>query len=461
MEMALAGTLWIRLFLLIGMLVIGRSVGAALFLSHFDGFGLSVIYMAVGVTICSAVVLVEYLTKRTNPLTLEAITQTSTLIGSCALAWLLPLLSPERATVVSGFIYLAVEAIAFLATVQFWSNANSIFSLAQARRYYTFIGTGGICGSIAGGIGVRWLAASSVQQAMAIIAVLAALGTVFGAVFTALLRWQRRYTQKHGERWNLVSPDEMEPRPWNFRGIHDRASVLQPGENAKLIRLNVPSDIRLGFGMVALMSVFATTLIDYYYKTYADVNFAGDVRDLTSFFGSFYLLVGVSTLLTQLFVTRSILLRRSAFWGLFISPFSLLVMTMVNVFLPGLWPVTAFKLTDSALAHSVNRSCQELLYTPLPTLWVRSLKATSEGLWGRGGLLAAGVLLVTLALLTGHDQTRWLLAAIVIVLSGWAVAVAQLRYSYNRHANAELQANILRPLHWDDLKSDPESKHAA
>lgn len=454
-ELALAAVLWGGLFVQIIMLVVGRSVGAALFLSHFDGLGLAVVYMLVGLAVAASVIAVERWFQGQSTVLLSITTLAVIFAGSSTLAYCLPLLSVERGNPVFGGIYLAIESLAFLVTVHFWASTNSAFSIGQARRYYSFIGTGGICGSIVGGIWVRSLAADSVEHAMVIIAGLAPIAMLLTLAFAGLSHWHRRYTRKYEDRWNLAPP-EPQPEPSNFKIV----SPDDEPETDDQVGGEPPRSLGISFGLVALTAVFATTLIDFYYKIYADLSFDGNLQKLTSFFGEFYLFVGVTTLLTQLFVTSPILRKRSAFWGLFVSPVGLFMMTILNVFLPGLWPVTAFKLTDSVLAHSVQRSCQELLYTPLPTLWVRKLKSTSEGLWGRGSLLLAGAFLVTLALLAGTDQGRWLLASIVVVLGGWVLAIERLRRQYESIAQEQRRTLAKQTVHWSDLQDDSSRKIA-
>lgn len=451
-ELALAATLWTYLFLLIVTLVIGRSIGAALFLSRFDGLGLSLIYMLMGICVPVIVLSVEYLGRGAGTLQIAVCTQAFIFSGSVALAIVFPYFAELPAGLPHGVIYLFIESLAFLTTVQFWANTNSIFSLKQAHRYYAFIGSGGICGSIAGGWWVRHLARGSLNEAIWMIPCLIPIIIALSGVL-AWLHWiHRSQYAKNKNRWNV-----------------DRAAhlvELSPAiaSGARLVRPNQapPLSLHVAFGCVAMLTVVATTLIDYYYKTYADVSFSGNPQKLTAFFGGFYLCVGVCTLLTQIIFTTAIFRHRSAFWGLFVSPVLLLVMTVVNVLAPGLWTVAAFKLSDSALAHSINRSCQEMLYTPLPTRWVRTLKANTEGLWGRGGLLLAGILLFIFSRYTGVDSTRWLLAAIIIVLACWGLSIELLRYVY-RTISAEQMNSIPVPaaIHWNDLQADEDRREVA
>jgi ATP/ADP translocase len=191
-------------------------------------------------------------------------------------------------------------------------------------------------------------------------------------------------------------------------------------------------------GWASLLMVFSTTLVDFYYKTYADHRYGGDVEELTTFFGGFYFWVGIATLAAQMVLTPFVLRRATAFDGLLVSPVALAAGALLNLLIPGLWSAAIFKLTDSVLSHSVYRSCQEILYTPLPTSWVERFKSISDGVWGRYGLLLAGLMLMAIAPALERFGSHWLLPVAVISMVAWGLAVGHLRKAYRRQAKFDL-----------------------
>src|SRR6185503_9330803 len=78
----------------------------------------------------------------------------------------LPWLIQDDHPLLFGALYLLIESFAFITTVQFWAIANGALSWEQARRLYVFIGTGGIFGSIVGGMITRQFASAEASGAM-------------------------------------------------------------------------------------------------------------------------------------------------------------------------------------------------------------------------------------------------------------------------------------------------------
>ncbi|MFO0944736.1 MAG: Npt1/Npt2 family nucleotide transporter [Planctomycetota bacterium] len=421
LELIATMTLWFYLFLLIVTLVMGRSVGSALFLCRFNGRGLALMYILVGLVVACLVACLEWLGKGTRTAVLPFITLFLFLVSMLGAGWVFPRLEGDHAYLY-GLFYLLVESFAFVATVQFWTTANSAFSLDQARRLYVIVGTGGIFGSIVGGWLARILADGPIVNEVFVIAgiIPVVLGCMF--LFDRLTIPLRRHAPKDADRWNLdhaakvvglapTSPDSAQP---SHARIHDPTMLAALSPREPRATLDMP--LSVPFGLVSLLMVFSTTLVDYYYKMHADYRFADDVGQLTAFFGNFYLCVGVMTLLTQALVTPFLFRTGKTFLGLVGSPLALLAMTVFNVFQPGLFAAAFFKLTDSVLTHSVYRSCQEMLYTPLPTRWIRQLKSLADGVYGRYGLILSGVFLLLLTPSGGERRGNWLLPWLMIFL---------------------------------------------
>lgn len=441
MELAATATLWFYLFLLIVTLVIGRSVGSALFLCRFNGRGLALIYILVGIVVACLMASLEWLGKGTRSTLLPFLTLVLFLITMVGAGLVFPRLEGDHAYLF-GLFYLFVESFAFVTTVQFWTTANSAFSLDQARRLYVFIGTGGIFGSIVGGCLARGLSNGPIVHEVFVIAGIIPAQLAAMILFERLARRLRFRAPKSEEGWNLdhaasaVGLGAEQTTKWTLdhatppptRVVGESRGVLKSAVPAETNALDMP--LSVPFGLVALLMVFSTTLVDYYYKMHADYRYSDDAGQLTAFFGSFYLCVGLMTLVTQTLVTPLLFRRGRPFLGLFGSPLALLAMTALNVFHPGLLFATLFKLTDSVLTHSVYRSCQEMLYTPLPTRWIRQLKSLSDGVYGRYGLILAGVFLLLLTPTESRSRGTWILPWLVGSLLAWGVSIVWLRNRY-------------------------------
>ena len=437
-EMAVALTLWAYLFLLILTLVIGRSVGSALFLGRFDGQGLALLYVLVGLAVACLTTALGRMGRRVTPGRLAG----ATLLGVYSLTLgagiLLPRLGGGDHALLYGTLYLLLESFAFISTLQFWALANSALSFEQASRLYVFVGTGGIFGSIVGGGLTRLLAGEAAGRLFLIIASLVPAQLMALLVFVLLSERLRRGAPKQAEGWNLDHTLASVTTNATTRSVESRSSPVASRAGCTEKDAGAPGPLAFHFGLVSLLMVFATTLVDYYYKMFADRQYSGDVRSLTAFFGGFYVSVGLTTLLAQTVITPWILRRRSAFAGLLTSPVVLAVGAVANWFCPGLASATTFKLTDSVLTHSVYRSCQEVLYTPLPTNWAPRFKYLSDGVMGRYGLLLAGLFLIPISPLLDRHGAQWLLPILLVALAAWTVGVFALRREFRVRTGSAL-----------------------
>jgi ATP/ADP translocase len=97
-----------------------------------------------------------------------------------------------------------------------------------------------------------------------------------------------------------------------------------------------------------------------------------------------------------------------------------------------LFRATILKLFDSGFAHSVHRSCTEMLYTPLPPHLTGEVKLISEGVAGRAGLVMSGLALYGLAPVLNTHRTLVLVAA---MLASWFASLVVLKRAYHHAAS--------------------------
>jgi ATP/ADP translocase len=129
----------------------------------------------------------------------------------------------------------------------------------------------------------------------------------------------------------------------------------------------------------------------------------------------------------QVLLTPVIVRRSSVFVGLALTPVVLSGGTLLNLFGATLFRATLLKLLDSGFAHSVQRSCTEMLYTPLPPNLTGEIKLLSEGVAGRAGLVMSGLVLWVLAPTLSSHRTLSLIAGLIVC---WFVALLVLKNVY-------------------------------
>lgn len=412
-ELFSALSLWSCLLLLVAAIVTARSAGVSLFLSHYGGRELALVYVVVGIAVVSFIYGLSWITHGVQYDRVAVATVLGLGLGTATFRLVLPPVHSGN-TWMYGAMYIFLETFALVTSMQVWTLANSLFSSDQARRLYVFIATGGIFGSMLGGLVIRFGNMLPTADLLWVVVGLCPAMVVAIRIFKRYARRLRQFVVKVPgiqARVGTVQPDGTEPMVrWIRHPVLRRRSVFW-----LVVRL----------ALLAFLGAFTTNLVDFYFKTYADRQFHGDTAKLTRFFGSFYLSVGCMSLAMQLVVTPVIVRRASVFAGLAITPAMLSAVTLTNLFGASLFRATLLKLVDSSFAHSVQRSCTEMLYTPLPPNLTGEIKLISEGAAGRAGLVVSGLVLWLLAPVLNTERTLVLVASLLVCWFGALMAVRQ------------------------------------
>ena len=428
-EKGAAWLLFALLFVLTFGIALGRSIAASLFLRQCGAAELAALYVLVSICVTLIVYVVSSVSYR---VVAHRVAMVTVLLAAAA-AVLFRFLLVESPPWLSLVFVVVVELAVTLGTVQFWTIANTHFSFAQARRRYAFIVTGGILGAAAGGSSTYLLTARIGVSTLDMLWVVVSLTP---AALLLLGLYAKRYGDDVASGGNGTG----------VSGDFDLGSPVQSRMRGFLQSLRHPV-LRTGPGLglmarlacTALITVFATTMIDFQFKLAAKAEFASDPEGLTGLFGLFYLTVGVVTLVVQLLATPALTRSGRMFLGLGLTPAVLAVVTIGNIVGPGLIAVdvavTAFiamyvlKVLDSALSHSVNRSCREMVYTCLPEHLTGGFKALAEGVSGRVGLGLAGIALLCLSPETRSGAGLLLTLALLVA---WLACVLWLRYRFSQ-----------------------------
>jgi hypothetical protein len=420
--------LWAYLFALIAALAMGRSGAAAVFLNCHGPRALGAVYVLVALTIAGLVYGLARFAESAGQTATMLVTSAVAGMGAVAVCLVARRSHAEGIDPVYLALYVAVETFAFLAPLQFWTLANGLFDWAGARRRYAFITTGGILGSMAGGAAVRLL---DLPKPLSLLWPLALLTPVIAASILALSRLRARMPRSQAGAETVVS-GWATGRVGNSKSSHALNHLLahspaQPRSAERIVAAAPWRGISTRLGILALLTVATTTLVDFYFKMSADHEYQGHARHLSQFFGNYYLAVGAATLALQLLVTPVVLRREGPFGGLVLMPVALGAVAVANLLIPTLLGAAMLKLVDSSFSHSVQRSCREMLYTAIPTHLVGGVQALADGIWGRIGLLGCGVVLMVFGPHTRLDAWLGAIAAIVFL---WLVALWIVQRAY-------------------------------
>lgn len=382
--------LFLFLFFSTSFIIIGRTARDALLLSSIGIEQLPLMY--VGIALGSSV-LVGFSSRidgRGSPYPLLRITLFGSMVGLLLLRAFISLQQPWSFSA----LYIFMEVAGSMLSVLFWTFANEAFSTREAKRLFSVIGSGGVMAGTVCGFGGAWLAPILGTPNLLFICVLSLLICVFLA------------RAVHGQH--------------RTESVEIRAPLVSTAMAAEEQRYV------FALGALAVVVAVSVNVIDFQFKLTAREHYSGDA--LASYFGILYGGCGLASFLSHLFFTNRILTRGGILPALLMLPGSLLIGAVFQVTSPGLMASTVLKGADLTQRYSLNDTCMQLLYLPLPVPVRRRVKAVVEGLAKPMAIAATGALLFVV----GLDATaqRYLAWALLGLLLAWILLSLLLRQGY-------------------------------
>ncbi|MFT3770270.1 MAG: Npt1/Npt2 family nucleotide transporter [Minicystis sp.] len=298
-------------------------------------------------------------------------------------------------------LYAWSALVGTLLGVQFWMFAGQIFTVAQGKRLFGPIASGGVAGAVAGA-GFAALALSFVPVGVLLF--------VSAGIFlvTALFL-------------TTVQPDIVAP---------PRRAALAggaPSQDGALALLRREPYLRELAAFVGL-STAAVLVTDYLFKSVAAQTIPP--AELGRFFARTYAALNALSLGVQLFIAGRVLRRLGVVPALVVLPLLLLAGGGGVIVAGGLLALALFaKGADGALRYSLHRVAGELLWMPLAGETRDRGKALLDSVFGRAvqAVTAGGLLLLAAA---GVRSPRALAVIVVVLAAAWLLVVARLRRSY-------------------------------
>ncbi len=294
--------------------------------------------------------------------------------------------------------YIWVALYGLLTTSLLWLLANAVFTSREARRVFSFIGTGGIAGAIVGGVFTGW--ASHIVGTENLLVVCAG----FLAVCIFLTRLVRP-----GEQ-NLKRRDKAEA---------EKLNGLSAIRSSKLL-----TNLTLATGLIAIVAV----VVDIQFNELVDRAFESK-DEKTAFFGSFFAYLSGFSFIFQLVLTPVILRVLGVGIATMILPATMGLGSLAVLFVPGLMAGVLAKSADGGFRHSVHKAASEVLFLPVPAHIKKQSKlfldTTVDTL--ATGLGAGLVLILTQSLGLPHKYLSFI-SVVAVVLILWVVR--RIRNSY-------------------------------
>lgn len=385
------------LFLIIASYVILKAVRGALFISQFGAKNLP--YVMIGIAVLAGIFVAAYirLTRR-RPTPQVVLWSLLFFASNVLLFWWLAI---REFVWLSSILYLWAGVYGVLGTTQVWTMASELFTTREAKRVFGVVGAGGILGGTAGG-GLTLLLAPRVGTPNMLLVVVAML-----LLAAALVRVMTR----HRNVSRPVAAGREPPR--NVR------------QSLQLIRGS--SHLRLLAGLI-FITAMATTSVDFQYSMVAD-EAIDETDSLAAFFGGVFSGISILSFLVQIVLTSRLLGSVGVGISILILPLSMAGGTAALFMSGALWAAVFLKGSDGALKHSLDRSCRELMYLPVPSAIRAQAKSTIDTVMDRLGDGAAGVL--QLLVITALSLSlRASLAINFLLFAIWILLALRLRAAY-------------------------------
>ncbi|PYX17676.1 MAG: hypothetical protein DMG87_15625, partial [Acidobacteria bacterium] len=382
---------------------VGGVAGAALFLSRFQAKQLA--YADIASALVVALVVAGYvLLARRVPILGLLLGSTLFFASNCALFWALAHYHFHLSFLFPVF-YIWVKIFGVLLPTQIWTLANYVLTTREAKRVFGMVGGGAIAGWIFSGYFSKTVARNFGTESLL-------LGmALFLLICTGLivLIW----------RSGRVA----------VGGAHDMTSAGNSPRNLfASMRVVFSSSYLRAIAAVICISSLVTTLTGWQFLALMQ-QFLVKKDAIAAFYGDFNFYAGVLSLLFQLLLTSRFLRRFGIGTALFVLPTTVLLGSVGLLAFGTLGAAVALKGCDQTLRYSLDKSTAELLYLPLPARIKLQVKWFIDTvIWRLGdGLSGLAVLLFATTLHLPARQISWI---VLVLVSGWLVAVSVARRQY-------------------------------
>lgn len=295
-------------------------------------------------------------------------------------------------------LYTWSGVLATLVVVRFWTVLGNLFTVTQAKRVFTVIGSGSVMGAIVG---------SGVARVLT--ELLAANYVVLAAALVFLV--------------SSAGPRLLGGAETGIPAASDRAGAWDVAQVGRVIWA------RPYLRRVATLILLATvtfTLVDFVFKMTAARVVAPE--QMGEFFSSVYLTLNVLSLIVQVVVVAWLLRRLGVNLAVAAVPALLLAGALGFVAVGSLTLALLLKGVDGSLRHSLYRTGTELLFVPMSAELRARVKAFIDVLGQRGGQALASLLILVLLAATTREVVFAGLASVTAAF--WLFFALDLRKHY-------------------------------
>jgi ATP/ADP translocase/HEAT repeat protein len=322
----------------------------------------------------------------------------------------------KEALLTSGAFYIWAKLYPLLLVSQFWLVANEFFTSPQAKRLFGLVGAGGIIGgiagsAIAGGFAETLGSENLLLVSAAILAVCAALLIVIDRVVDPV-------------RSRAATGDDESPRAGAWRLLRESAHLRT-------------------IAYILALTIIVSTIVDWQFNKATELFIPGE-DEKTAYFGQFFTLLNVASVIIQLVLTSWVLRIFGVGVALLLLPLGLLTGSIGILIHPGLWTASFAKGAEGALRYSLDQSTRELLFLPLPAEVKYPGKPLVDMVVYRGGTGIAGLLVLAGTRLGGFGLQEFAVVAGVLV-AFWMGITLTMRREFRESVKRLIRTRDVEP----------------
>ena len=332
-----------------------------------------------------------------------------TLVGTGSITLIFWLATGQRGAVVAFYVWTAL--FSSLVFVQFWLTADEAFALGDAKRTFGFIAAGGLLGAVAGSAGARLL----LQSSTPVLLLPASAGVTFVAVLLALVAVPK-----------VGAGSKTEPAAVVTRAVPE---VLREDPYLRLL------------AVLTLLTAASATLLDYLFKSALVAGTAA--ARIPQLVANVQLGQSLLALVAELLLLRILLRRAGVTRSLTLLPALVLATTAGFALVGSMALLFLLKTLDGGVRPSIHRVGSELLYIPVATAERRLIKPSIDVVGQRGGQATASVVLLVTGWVPATAQLRVVTVLLATVALLWVLASRMLRSRYLDRFQAQLRSGRL------------------
>ncbi len=368
----------------------------AMFVDRIGSDNLPYVYIAAAVVVSLVMIGYSRWVQRVKPVAL--ILGTFAFLAGCLVLfrWLLL----QQTFLISGVFYVWGKLYPLLVVSQFYLVGNLLFTTRQAKRLFGPIGVGLILGGIAGSSVAGWATDAMGTENLLLVA-----AGILGACALLVVALAPDMGKGEGSSGSLVG---------NLSG--DAVKLLKESSHLRWIAI------------ILMTTILVTTLTDWQFNTAVDHFIQGE-DGKTAFFGRFYLILNIVSVIIQVFFTSFVLRKWGVGVALLALPLGLLGASVAIFLVPTLITGALVKAADGTLRYSLDQSTRELLYLPVPTDVKYKVKPLIDLAVYRGGTGLGGILLLVFTNGLGFGL-RGVAVIAAVLIAFWIAATFRMKREF-------------------------------